>query len=154
MALPHGLPALLSLILSSLVAACLFKSQPGTSSVTPSPTPPTMGYPCKHSCILCLFCLPQLVQEAWLQGVEQTTSKLLCRCCSKRSCLPVKSWVKVTPISLATLLMICKITAFAYRYEVSLLLVCQITLSGPSLGLPSPSHTCGGASQPTPLTQL
>ena len=71
---------------------------------------------------------------------------------TRGSCLPATSWVKVMHTcwlhsgwKTNLLLLISKITIFVFRYEAGLLLlICKITLNGPSPCLPSPSQAYGG----------
>ena len=61
-----------------------FKSQRQSSSVTPFPTPPTVGHSCQHSCIFPAFlgCHSKSGQ-VWPCGVEPVISKFLCRLCNQ-----------------------------------------------------------------------
>ena len=71
---------------------------------------------------------------------------------TRGNCLPATPWVKVMHTcwlhsgwKTNLLLLISKITIFVFRYEAGLLLlICKITLNGPSPCLPSPSQAYRG----------
>ena len=56
---------------------------------------------------------------------------------TRGSCLPATPRVKVTPISLVSLLLIMQKNFLYIRYERGQLLICEITLNGPVPCLPS-----------------
>ena len=92
---PHGPP--------SLTATPGFKSQRQSSSAAPFPTPPTIGYTCQHSHIL-----PALLGFHSKSGCRcgpmtwsQSSPSSHAGSVTRGSCFPVRSWVEVTPISLA-----------------------------------------------------
>ena len=61
-----------------------FKSQQESSSVAPTPTPPTITYTCQHSHIFPAFLgCHSMSGQAWPHGMEPTISKLSCRHCNQ-----------------------------------------------------------------------
>ena len=90
------------MVLSPVMAAMPgFKSRRRSSSAAPFLTPPTISYTCQHSCILpALLGCHSKSGQVWPHGMEPIFSKPSHRCCNRGSCLPVTSWVEVTPIPL------------------------------------------------------
>ena len=79
-----------------------FKSQRQSSSAAPFPTPSTISYTCQHSLFFQLHwaavvSLGRCGPMAWSQSSPSSYTGAVTR----GSCLPVKSWVAVTPIPLA-----------------------------------------------------
>ena len=78
-----------------------FKPQHQSSSAAPVPTPPTVSFTCQYSRILpASLGYHSKSGQVWPHGMEPIFSKPSHRCCNRGSCLPVTSWVEVTPISL------------------------------------------------------
>ena len=75
-------------------AAPGFKCQRQSSSAAPFLTPPTISYTCQYSCFLpgLLGCHSEW--SAWSQSSPSSHAGPVTR----GSCLPVTSWVEVTPI--------------------------------------------------------
>ena len=89
---PHGPP-------SGMAASPWFKSHHQSSSAAPFPTPPTISYTCQHTLFFKLYwaaivspgrCGPM----AWSQSSPSSHAGPVTR----GSCLPVTSWVEITPI--------------------------------------------------------
>ena len=100
----HGVPTLPKPCDSPLgmAAAPGFKSQRQSSSAAPFPTPPTISYTCQHSLFFQLYwaaivTLGRCGPMAWSQSSPTSHTGAITR----GSCLPVTSWVEVTPSSLA-----------------------------------------------------
>ena len=70
-----------------------FKSQHQSSSAAPFPTPPTIGCSCQHSIGSPGRCGPAV----WSQSSPSSYAGTVTR----GSCIPVTSWIEITPISLA-----------------------------------------------------
>ena len=90
------------LVLLVMAAAPVFKSRCQSSSAAPFPTPPTIGYTGQHYVFFQLFwaaivspgrCGPMM----WSQSSPRSHTGAITR----RGCLPVTSWVEVTPIPVA-----------------------------------------------------
>ena len=100
----HGVPTLPKLRGPpfGLAAAPGFKSLCQSSSAAPFPTPPTISYTCQHSHILpaLLGCYSKSGQ-VWPPGKSQSSASFNAGTIPRGSCLPVTSWVEVTPIPLA-----------------------------------------------------
>ena len=87
---------------SDAAAAPGFKSQDQSSSAAPFLTPPTISYTCQHSVYFqhywaAIVSLGRCGPMAWSQSSPSSHPGTITR----GSCLPVTSWVKVTPSSLA-----------------------------------------------------
>ena len=72
---------------------------PSAPSAAPFPTPPTIGYTCQHSLFFQLYwaaavSLGRCGPMAW----SQSSPKSLTGPVTRGRCLPVTSWVEVTPI--------------------------------------------------------
>ena len=79
-----------------------FKSQCQSSSAIPFLTPPTTGHSCQHSLFFQLYSAAIVSQDrcdpvVWSQSSPSSYTGAVTR----GSCLPVTSWVEVTPIPLA-----------------------------------------------------
>ena len=99
-----------------MAAAPSFKSWHKSSSVTPFPTPPhnwlhLPELPFSLSFLAAIVSPGRRGPVVWSNPSPSSHASAI----TKGSCLPVVSWVKVTPIFLPSLLFICKITIFAYQ---------------------------------------
>ena len=97
---PHGPVTKAAWSPPSMAARPGFKSQHPSSSAAPFPTPPTISYTCQHS-----HTFPALLGchsksgQAWPHDMEPIISNSPAGTVTRGSCLPVTSWVEVTPIS-------------------------------------------------------
>ena len=98
-----------------------FKSWCQSSSAAPFPTPPTISYTCQHSLFFQLYwaaivSLGRCGPMAWSQSIPTSHAGAV----TSRNCLPVTSWVEVTPIplaqSVATAINICMKPVKGYGY--------------------------------------
>ena len=75
--------------LSGMAATPGFKSQCQSSSAALFPTPPTISYTCRHSCILpALLGCHSKSGQVWPHGMEPIFSKLSHRLCNQGELLP------------------------------------------------------------------
>ena len=76
-----------------------FKSQCQSSSASPFPTPPTFNYTCQHSLFFQLYwtAVVSLGRCGPVVGSQSSPSSHA-GSVTRGSCLPVASWVEVTPI--------------------------------------------------------
>ena len=100
--------------LSGMAAAPGFKFQCQSSSAAPFPTPRTISYTCQHFLFFQLYwaaivTLGRCGPIAWSQSSPSSQAGAVTR----GSCLPVTSWVEVTPIALAQSMA----TAIEHIYE-------------------------------------
>ena len=87
----HGVPTLPKPHGSLLGMAAMpgFKSQCQSSTASPFPTPPTIGYTCQHSRIFPAFLgCHNKSGQVWPCGMEPIISKLLHRCYNQGELLP------------------------------------------------------------------